>query len=197
MGPDAVGTRWTRTSKTVRGVRLSTGSGNRAHSRSVFRNGGPGTPDGARARAKLAGTDASILLGDAAQPPVGDRRFDVLLARHLLWATIPTPQVALAHWKGLLRPGGRLVLIEGRWSPWADSGSNTGSNTGSGSGGGLGGDSGGGSGGELPWAVGVRAVDLVTALRPLVAEIHVDPLPDPMLWGKEIDDERYAVVALT
>lgn len=39
--PDVERTRWTRTPKTVRGVRLRTGSGNRTHSRSVSRNGSP------------------------------------------------------------------------------------------------------------------------------------------------------------
>ncbi|SDI42773.1 class I SAM-dependent methyltransferase [Nonomuraea jiangxiensis] len=217
----------------------------------------------ARARAKLAGTGASVLVGDAARPPVGDRRFDVLLARHLLW-TVPAPGAALSRWTGLLRPGGRLVLVEGRWStpanvtpggcggpgdlggpggnaggpggdpggPGGDAGGTTGGDAGSRGGpgggpggdaggdpdggpggdpsgglagdpgGGLGGDSGdsggdpgGGPGGELPWAGGVSAADLVAALRPLVADTRVDPLPDPVLWGKEIDDERYAVVA--
>lgn len=66
------------------------------------------------ARAKLAGTGATVLVGDAAEPPVGERRFDVVLARHLLWA-LPGPERVLRRWTGLLRPGGRLVLIEGRW----------------------------------------------------------------------------------
>ncbi|MGW1023258.1 methyltransferase domain-containing protein [Streptomyces sp. NPDC002577] len=67
-----------------------------------------------RARAKLAGHDAEILVGDAAAPPVGDRRFDVVLVRHVLW-TLPDPEAVLRHWRGLLRPGGRLVLVEGVW----------------------------------------------------------------------------------
>lgn len=66
------------------------------------------------ARAKLAGTGATVLVGDAAEPPVGERRFDVVLARHLLWA-LPGPERVLRRWTGLLRPGGRLVLVEGRW----------------------------------------------------------------------------------
>ncbi|MEW9550785.1 class I SAM-dependent methyltransferase [Nonomuraea sp. NPDC050783] len=126
----------------------------------------------ARAREKLAGTDARFLVDDASRPPVGDRRFDVVLARHLLWA-LPEPEAALARWCALLRPGGRLVLVEGRWS-------GTPAREG------------------LPWDGGVRADDLVAALRGLAvafAELRVDPLPDPALWGREIDDERYAVVA--
>ncbi|MEU1186612.1 class I SAM-dependent methyltransferase [Streptomyces sp. NPDC005859] len=66
------------------------------------------------ARAKLAGRDAVFLIGDAAAPPVGERRFDTLLVRHLLW-TLPHPARVLRHWRGLLRPGGRLVLVEGVW----------------------------------------------------------------------------------
>ncbi|KUO11137.1 class I SAM-dependent methyltransferase [Streptomyces sp. DSM 15324] len=67
-----------------------------------------------RARAKLAGRDAVFLLGDAAEPPVGDRRFDTVLVRHVLWA-LPDPAGVLRHWRDLLRPGGRLVLVEGVW----------------------------------------------------------------------------------
>lgn len=67
-----------------------------------------------QARAKLAGTAARVLVGDAVEPPVGERKFDVILARHLLW-TLPAPESVLRHWASLLRPGGRLVLIEGVW----------------------------------------------------------------------------------
>lgn len=66
------------------------------------------------ARAKLAGRDAAFLVGDAAAPPVGEERFDALLVRHVLW-TLPDPARVLRHWRGLLRPGGRLVLVEGVW----------------------------------------------------------------------------------
>ncbi|MFE9170270.1 class I SAM-dependent methyltransferase [Streptomyces kebangsaanensis] len=67
-----------------------------------------------RAEAKLAGRDAVFLVGDAADPPVGGRRFDAVLVRHVLW-TLPDPARALRHWQGLLRPEGRLVLVEGVW----------------------------------------------------------------------------------
>ncbi|WP_309095739.1 class I SAM-dependent methyltransferase [Streptomyces sp.] len=66
------------------------------------------------AREKLAGRDAVFLVGDAAAPPVGEQRFDAVLVRHVLWA-LPDPARALRHWYGLLRPGGRLVLVEGVW----------------------------------------------------------------------------------
>ncbi|MFJ1975144.1 class I SAM-dependent methyltransferase [Streptomyces sp. NPDC087903] len=66
------------------------------------------------ARAKLAGRDAAFLVGDAAMPPVGEQRFDAVLVRHVLW-TLPDPGRALRHWRELLRPGGRFVLVEGVW----------------------------------------------------------------------------------
>lgn len=67
------------------------------------------------ARAKLSGTDTEVLVGDAARPPVGERTFDVIMARHVLWL-LPDPDRALTYWLSLLRPGGRLLLIEGVWA---------------------------------------------------------------------------------
>ena len=68
-----------------------------------------------RARTKLdaAGLRATFVVGDAADPPGAP--VDVVLARHLVWA-LPDPQAALARWVSLVRPGGALVLVEGRWS---------------------------------------------------------------------------------
>lgn len=70
-----------------------------------------------RARAKgMSLTPApSFLEGDASAPPLPTRAFDVVLARHVLWA-MPEPPAALDRWLALLRPGGVLVLVEGRWS---------------------------------------------------------------------------------
>ena len=117
----------------------------------------------ARARAKLAGRDAVFLLGDAAAPPVGERLFDVVLVRHVLWA-LPDPARVLRHWRGLLRPGGRFVLVEGVW------------------------------GTVTP--VGIPADRLTGLLAPLTADLRVERLSaETALWGKEVSDERYAVVA--
>ncbi|MEV7992304.1 class I SAM-dependent methyltransferase [Streptomyces sp. NPDC086077] len=117
------------------------------------------------ARAKLAGRDAVFLVGDAAAPPVGRRRFDVVLVRHVLW-TLPDQGGVLRHWRGLLRPGGRLVLVEGVW------------------------------GTVTP--VGLAAGRLRELLAPLAGSVRVERLSqDAALWGKAVDDERYAVVALT
>ena len=52
---------------------------------------------------------------DAFDPPLPELSYDVVLCRHVLWA-MPDPAVALARWKRLLTPTGRLVLVEGHWS---------------------------------------------------------------------------------
>ncbi|MGW3488648.1 methyltransferase domain-containing protein [Streptomyces sp. NPDC001054] len=68
----------------------------------------------AEARAKLAGTGTRLVRADAAHPPFAPRSFDVVLVRHLLWL-FADPAAVLRRWCALLRPGGRLVLVEGRW----------------------------------------------------------------------------------
>ncbi|MGP9021685.1 class I SAM-dependent methyltransferase [Streptomyces sp. BR1] len=114
-----------------------------------------------RARAKLAGTGAEVLTGDAARPPVDGRSFDVVLARHVVWA-LPDPAGALRHWWSMLRPGGRLILVEGVWG-----------------------------------SVGIPAGRLTDVLAPLGGQVRYERLSgDARLWGREVDDERYAVVAV-
>lgn len=53
----------------------------------------------ARARVKLAGTGAQAVVGEATRPPVGPRRFDVVLVRHVLW-TLPDPAAVLRGGRG-------------------------------------------------------------------------------------------------
>ncbi|MEU9578309.1 class I SAM-dependent methyltransferase [Streptomyces chilikensis] len=134
----------------------------------------------AAARAKLAaaGLPGRFLVGDAARPPTGGKEFDVLLSRHLLW-TLPDPQAALSEWAGRVRPGGLLVLIEGRWREAGQSavpyvaGADV-----------------------LPWHQGVTADDLAEAVRPLVGDLRIEPLSaDAALWGGPVTDERYALIA--
>ena len=71
----------------------------------------------ALAREKVAAADvvADVAVGDASSPPWKSGTFDVVLTRHVLWA-MPDPEAALTRWVDLLAPGGRLILIEGRWS---------------------------------------------------------------------------------
>ncbi|GGM75964.1 SAM-dependent methyltransferase [Lentzea pudingi] len=72
----------------------------------------------ARSKAAAAGVIVGFTTGDAAHPPYPKASFDVVLARHVLWA-LPDPAAALEQWVSLLRPGGLLVLVEGRWSTGA------------------------------------------------------------------------------
>ncbi len=74
----------------------------------------PAMLERAVAKAAAAGLDVAFEVGDAATPPYDAGSADVVLCRHVLWA-VPDPAAALARWVGLLRPGGRLVLVEGRW----------------------------------------------------------------------------------
>ncbi len=69
------------------------------------------------ARAK-AGHAATFHEADAAAPPLEAASYDVVLSRHVLWA-MPSPAAALDRWIALLRPEGRLLLVEGSWSTGA------------------------------------------------------------------------------
>ncbi len=72
-----------------------------------------------RARAKVAAFPRTeITVGDAADPPLAAGTYDVVLCRHVLWA-LSSPADALARWVRLLKPEGRLVLVEGSWSTGA------------------------------------------------------------------------------
>jgi SAM-dependent methyltransferase len=70
----------------------------------------------ARSKLAAAGLTGSFVVADAADPPGGS--VDVVLTRHLVWA-LPDAPAALARWVSLVRPGGALVLVEGRWSTGA------------------------------------------------------------------------------
>jgi ubiquinone/menaquinone biosynthesis C-methylase UbiE len=133
-----------------------------------------------RARDKLAvaGLPGNFLVGDAAAPPTGDEKFDMVLARHLLW-TLPDPEAALREWVDRLRPGGTLLLVEGRWR---QAGQPAGSYV---------------EGSEsLPWSGGVLPDDLTAAVEPLVTDLRVESLSgSPDLWGRPVDDIRYALIA--
>ena len=115
----------------------------------------------ARSKADAAGSRATFRMGDVTAPELDDSGFDVVFARHVVWA-LPDPLDALRRWVRLLTPGGRLVLVEGRWRE----------------------------------GTGLDADRLVALLEPFSLKISVHPLSDAMLWGKEITDERYALVAI-
>jgi ubiquinone/menaquinone biosynthesis C-methylase UbiE len=67
----------------------------------------------AQARKKAAERQATIRFeeADAERLPFAATSFDVAVSRHLLW-TLPHPKEAVAEWVRVLRPGGRLIIIE-------------------------------------------------------------------------------------
>jgi SAM-dependent methyltransferase len=72
------------------------------------------------ATATARGLTVDTRLGDAVAPDFPPARFDAVTSRHLLW-TLRQPASAMANWRELLRPGGRLVAVDGFWfTTWDD-----------------------------------------------------------------------------
>lgn len=60
------------------------------------------------------GQHPCLFQGDAEALPFRSSCFDIVASRHLLW-TLPDPGKALAEWMRVLRPGGRILAIDGNW----------------------------------------------------------------------------------
>jgi len=67
----------------------------------------------AEARRKAAARSLSIRFeeADAERLPFPPGSFDLTISRHLLW-TLPHPEAAIDEWIRVLRPGGRLVVVD-------------------------------------------------------------------------------------
>jgi ubiquinone/menaquinone biosynthesis C-methylase UbiE len=72
----------------------------------------------AEARRKAAERGVSIRFeeADAEQLPFAPGSFDLVVSRHLLW-TLPHPEAAIDEWIRVLRPAGRLAVIDGQFDP--------------------------------------------------------------------------------
>lgn len=66
----------------------------------------------ARKKAAAQGLAARFEEADAENLPYPAASFDLVISRHVLW-TLPHPQAAIADWIRVLRPGGRLAIIDG------------------------------------------------------------------------------------
>ena len=68
----------------------------------------------AREKARMASLKADFKIGDAEMPAFENESFDVVVCRHLLW-TLPNPERAVDEWRNVLKPGGRVVIIDGNF----------------------------------------------------------------------------------
>lgn len=66
----------------------------------------------ARAKAAKRGTDIRFVMGDAERTLEKPGSYDVLVTRHLVW-TLVDPKTAFKEWHSLLKPGGRLLIVDG------------------------------------------------------------------------------------
>jgi 2-polyprenyl-3-methyl-5-hydroxy-6-metoxy-1,4-benzoquinol methylase len=132
-----------------------------------------------RARSKAAerGLTVNFRYADAEAPDLPAGSFDLIVERHVLW-TLPHPGSALDNWRQLLRPNGRLVLIEGHWvdlkprDEYAD------------------------IYGELPLFGGRPEKEITELIRSHgFTEVRTEPLMERQLWIEPPTHPRYLVIA--
>jgi SAM-dependent methyltransferase len=66
----------------------------------------------AERKAAERGLEVHFEPADAEQMPYAPASFDLVISRHVLW-TLPHPEAAIDEWLRVLRPGGRLVIVDG------------------------------------------------------------------------------------
>jgi len=69
----------------------------------------------ARSKAQLEDVQVEFRVGDAADLDLPDEAYDLVIARHVIW-NLPEPERGVAEWLRVLRPQGRLALVEGKWA---------------------------------------------------------------------------------
>lgn len=69
----------------------------------------------ARMKANSQSLKVTFQFGDADELPFQDKVFDVVINRHVLW-TMADPEKAVSEWARVLKPGGKLVIIDGDWN---------------------------------------------------------------------------------
>lgn len=66
----------------------------------------------ARAKAERRGSGITFLTGDAERTMLPDAGYDAITNRHLVWTLVDVP-AAFAEWFRLLKPGGKLLIVDG------------------------------------------------------------------------------------
>jgi ubiquinone/menaquinone biosynthesis C-methylase UbiE len=178
----------------------------------------PGMLNVARQKAEQLHLNVRLRVENAAALQDPDATYDLVIARHVIWV-LPDPALGGQEWLRVLRPGGRLALIEGKWglqknkSATKDSIKNA-----------LTGVLNAGAGisrfffgqtklssfladklnnwkyrqllqASLPFSGGPPAEKLVAFLETLgLKDLTVEPLMNPVLWGGGPVYSRYLVV---
>jgi ubiquinone/menaquinone biosynthesis C-methylase UbiE len=78
----------------------------------------PAMLDAAQRKAAERGLTICFEEADAEHLPFPPQSFDLVVSRHVLW-TLPHPEAAIEEWIRVLRPGGRLAVIDGQFDPAA------------------------------------------------------------------------------
>src|SRR5215212_8316729 len=133
----------------------------------------------ARAKASQAKLGIDFRLADAAELPFPPASFDLVIERHVIW-TLPDPAAALADWARVLRPGGRLLLIEVQNRSYdRESGRTDYAPISS----------------ALPLLYSTAAEITPPVEAAGFADVVVEPLSDEVLWGGRPENARYALSA--
>ena len=66
----------------------------------------------ARAKAQARGAQIRFVMGDAERTLEHPGSYDAIVTRHLVW-TLVDPLAAFEEWYNLLKPGGRVLIIDG------------------------------------------------------------------------------------
>jgi ubiquinone/menaquinone biosynthesis C-methylase UbiE len=164
--------------------------------------------DQARRNAERQGLEIDLRVGDAADLDSVEQTYTLVVARHVIW-NLPEPERGVTEWLRVLRPGGRLVVIEGKWADNELLARNLARPVSRVVGRTI--DAAAAlvrrSGGhptkllnwkyrrlerQLPFSGGPSAERLVAFLEAnSVQDVRVEPLMDPTLWGEEPKFPRY------
>ena len=68
----------------------------------------------AMAISKDKGLDIKFINGNVQNPLIRKKSFDLIVAKDCLW-NLMDPEAAIAKWKEILRPGGRLIIIDNNY----------------------------------------------------------------------------------
>ncbi|ODA43110.1 methyltransferase domain-containing protein [Desulfosporosinus sp. BG] len=68
----------------------------------------------AKRKAEMKGLPIQFSYGDAENLDEPDNTYDLVINRHILW-TMQYPEKAIQEWIRVLKPGGKLVIMDGDW----------------------------------------------------------------------------------